>query len=543
MNARRDNEGGRVNPATTTHSPKPRKPVNADQNISQSGVNGGIGWHTAFGNVDCVKHGAPVFTSLASLLCSQHATLNPIKQDAESNGHTQTSHPPGSKSGTLPGCQTIKGAAARGRGPACLEVPASHLESMHTGVVQLYCLGCHKLWERELGEKHNLKPYYGFYKTLDHQHMQYLFKITTVIVHIYCKGIDTLQNNPACVCRAIIKPYLAPTDFLFVEEEFNVGTKDSLQAHWNKLMELEKRITCGHFANKLIFVTTHSDIVQGDLFTGNDEDGVSGNPKEDTIKVLQLANTFGFTTQQFQTTVVAMFITTLWFDLNERLPACLQLSHHLGSHTNSGSSRQQQHRENRERQHSFLRKLSKQLQYQLAVSALEKFETPQIGFPHSQLTTENDNNLGVLKTSWCQCPTGQVGLGIRMVFRPCVIKAEPASDCPAHIATSELSHQHLDQLINVAKIFVNHISVLAREKGRKKGGGEGGKEEKEKEELERKEKERVEKERVEKEREREKEKERVEKEKEREREGEGERERAEQEAKEREAKEQESKER
>ena len=57
-------------------------------------------------------------------------------------------------------------------------------------------------------------------------------------------------------------------DLLFFELEFDAGTMAKEADHWSKMATLVEQLQHAESAHVLLFITTHSEENQGDLFLG-----------------------------------------------------------------------------------------------------------------------------------------------------------------------------------------------------------------------------------------------------------------------------------
>ncbi|KIM50703.1 hypothetical protein SCLCIDRAFT_12301 [Scleroderma citrinum Foug A] len=180
-------------------------------------------------------------------------------------------------------------------------VPEKYKEAvLEDGVVFCYP-GCHKLEDRATGSsgKRVFRPYWGFMTQnqnreqvpilLTNPHIQTHYGMSShsevnddplAIIHLYLASMDPCGSPPRLVYESF-RSYFHPNDLLFFELKFDAGTSTKEANHLSKMASLVERLWCTESAHVLLFITTHSEEVRGNLFMGHCDHG--GGPVADEV--------------------------------------------------------------------------------------------------------------------------------------------------------------------------------------------------------------------------------------------------------------------
>ncbi|KAI6014274.1 hypothetical protein BKA83DRAFT_4129931 [Pisolithus microcarpus] len=151
-----------------------------------------------------------------------------------------------------------------------------------------HCPGCHELRDGAL--KCNLTPYFAFTRNVHGKTIHVLDQPvimssvcerasksqvcaeSTLILHFLCTGMQT-QGSLPLLLKTTLDEYHTKASLEYTEVTFDFGTQKKLNQWRAKAKKLGAKLGASDFKRKIIFVTVHSEVTRGDLFSGKDEKG------------------------------------------------------------------------------------------------------------------------------------------------------------------------------------------------------------------------------------------------------------------------------
>ncbi|KAI5994413.1 hypothetical protein EDD15DRAFT_2196033 [Pisolithus albus] len=153
----------------------------------------------------------------------------------------------------------------------CLGLREDLMKKVCAVDTNFHCPGCHEL--RDGASKRNLTPYFAFTRNVHRKTIHVLDQ--PVIMSSVCERASKSQTQGSLplLLKTTLDEYHTKASLEYTEVTFDFGTQKKLNRWRAKAKKLGEKLGTSDFKRKIIFVTVHSEVTHGDLFSGKDEKG------------------------------------------------------------------------------------------------------------------------------------------------------------------------------------------------------------------------------------------------------------------------------